>query len=590
MKFSCVLGTVLLVGCVTNIYNTEPEQAAHLEKGLPIVEEQQPLAPSIKTDHVEKRPVDVAPLISNYLAAKLSEIEGRIADAAFFYDRAEISDPQNKELKERAFSLQLTLGNMEESIRLAKSMITKKDPAPISYILLGADALKNDDLESAKRFFKQARAISPMLIQFHVIDAYIDLEQGKNIETIVKNIKKLPPMEGLTAVRHFHLGRLYEKAENYDLAAREYEFSLETDPASSFTVGALERLYHKTDQQDKIKYAYDAFMKKNPDNVMLHVSQQNLENGVPYDIKEPNLKQDIAGVVFELSTLMSSQKLQLAAAQLIHTALLLDETNDFFIFYKAMLEEQNGAIDSATKTYSNIPKDKNTWLGGQIRIADIYKNLGESQKAITLIEALRKDYKQPVLSRILAEMYYAKEDFKKAIELYDTILETVTTQNSVQNFWMYFARGSAYERLAEYGKAEEDLKKSLALQPNNPTALNYLGYMWIDRDQHIDEAYNLIGRALLMRPNDAAILDSMGWVLYKKNEFEKSATYLEKAAEKRPNDATINMHLGDVYEKLERYEEAHLHWSRALLLSPESAEDVQHLKNKLHKVSIKLKK
>lgn len=592
-KISYLLGTVLLVGCVASTQSAKNIVATPSPKVVEATPVQK-TAPEVQMPHQKEsdRPVDIAPLVSNYLAARLSESEGRIADAAFFYDRAEVADPENKELKEKAFSLQLALGNMEEAIRLAKEMITKQDPAPISYILLGADSLKEGELAESKRYFNLAKSISPMLVQFHVIQAYLDQADGKPVAEIVADIKKLPPMEGLTAVRHYHLGRLYEKADMLEKAQREYEFSLETDPGSSFTVLALERVYHKTEQQEKIPHVFAAFMKDNPDNVMLSLSQVRHEKGEAYTLNEPNLDQDIAGVVFELSTLMSAQRLHLAASQLIHTTRMLDAGNDFYTFYKGMLEEQIGAYETAVQTYDSIDKNKNSWLGGQIRIADIYSRQKEGKKAIDLVESLMKGHKSPILGRILAEMYYSKEDYTKAIEIYDSILDT-QAQKEVENdqdFLMYFARGTAYERIQDYKKAEEDLKRSIALQPNNPTALNYLGYMWLERDQHIDEAFNLIGKALLMRPGDAAILDSMGWVLYKKGEFEKAALYLEKAAEKQPNDPTINMHLGDVYEQLKRYEEAHLHWKRALILSPETQKDVDHIRAKLNKVSAKLKK
>ena len=593
-KISYLMGTLLLVGCVSSIQNLALNKEQKPESTVSTTPEEPKTVEIIHAPQkVSERPVDVAPLVSNYLAAKFSEHEGRVADAAFFYDRAEVADPENKNLKEKAFSLQLALGNMEEAIRLSKEMITKKDPAPISYILLGADALNHNQLDDAKRYFEQAKSISPMLLQFHVVQAYIDLEEGKNIDEVMAKIKKLPPMEGLTAVRHYHMGRLYEKAGKLDMAQREYEFSLETDAGSSFTVMALERLYHKTNQPEKIQHAYDMFLKSSPDNVMLNLSEKRLKENAPYEKAEPTLQQDVSGLVFELSTLMSAQKLNLAAAQLIHTSLLLDENNDFYIFYKGMLEEQNGAYETAIQTYNSISKDQNTWLGGQIRISDIYNNQGKKEKAIQLIESLQKENKQPILNRILAEMYYADENYAKAIELYDSILSQEpedVSKAGTSDFWMYFARGTAYERLKQYDKAEEDLMKSLTLQPNNPTALNYLGYMWLERDQHLDEAFSLIGKALVMRPNDAAILDSMGWVLYKKGEYSKAAIYLERAAEKLPDDATISMHLGDVYEKLNRLEEAYLNWQRALKLEPETQEDVKHIQEKLNKVSAKLKK
>lgn len=583
-KIAIALSVVLLLSCVSNsqdskVVKKQPDDIVKTVE-IPMVEE---------GSFEDGRPVDIAPLVSNYLAARLSEREGRIADAAFFYDRAEAADPQNKELKEHAFILQLALGNMEESIRLARELVGEEDAMPMGYILLGADALIAGELDEAKRSFKRAQKISPALLQFHVLAAYIDLEQGKPADVVVAKLKELPVAAGLSAVRHYHFARLLEKAGRLDEAKVEYEFALEADSRSSFTILALERIYEKMGAPEKTKAMFKAFFKANPENVMLLKSAQRIKAELPYEAVSVTLAQDAASVVFEIATLMSSQKLHIAADQVLNISLLLDPHNAFTFFYKGITQEQAGAYEEAIDTYSAIPVDAYTWLGGQIRMADIYTKQSKPETAIAFVEGLAKDHDNVIIQRILAELYYNNGRYEKAIKLYDHLFSLKEDEPSKKDFWMYFARGTAYERLARFEEAEKDLKESIRIMPNNATALNYLGYMWIERDNHIDEAFQLIGRALLIKPKDASILDSMGWVLYKKAEFEKSLVYLKRAAKYRPDDATINMHLGDVYEKLERFEEAHKHWQRALLLKPETQKDTLHVKMKLNEVSAKLK-
>ncbi|MEK6601610.1 MAG: tetratricopeptide repeat protein, partial [Candidatus Binatota bacterium] len=97
----------------------------------------------------------------------------------------------------------------------------------------------------------------------------------------------------------------------------------------------------------------------------------------------------------------------------------------------------------------------------------------------------------------------------------------------------------------------------------NAAALNYLGYTWAEMGIHLDEAENLIVRALKIEPNDGFYIDSLGWVYYQKGDYKRAVQQLERAVELANDDPTIIEHLGDAYEKagkldgaLQRYRDA----------------------------------
>ena len=99
-------------------------------------------------------------------------------------------------------------------------------------------------------------------------------------------------------------------------------------------------------------------------------------------------------------------------------------------------------------------------------------------------------------------------------------------------------------------------------------ALNYLGYTYAERGTNLDEAEDLIKRALKFRPNDGYILDSLGWVYFKKKKFDEALIELEKAWKLAPNDPVIGEHLGDVYVKKNLWEKALKVYRRILELIP----------------------
>ena len=133
-------------------------------------------------------------------------------------------------------------------------------------------------------------------------------------------------------------------------------------------------------------------------------------------------------------------------------------------------------------------------------------------------------------------------------------------------------RGITYERIDQWPDAEADFRRALELQPEQPLVLNYLGYTLVEKDLNIDEARDMIERAVAGDPDNGYITDSLGWVLYKIGEFEAAVPHMERAAELLPTDPIINDHLGDVYWSVGRKTEAVFQWKRALSFGPEEDE------------------
>jgi len=136
-------------------------------------------------------------------------------------------------------------------------------------------------------------------------------------------------------------------------------------------------------------------------------------------------------------------------------------------------------------------------------------------------------------------------------------------------WYLVFSRAIAYERLGRWDEGEVDFLKALSLNPNEPQVLNYLGYSWVDRGVKFAEARKMIERAVVQRPNDGAIMDSLGWVLYLMGEYSEATEKLQRAIELSPNDPLINDHLGDAYWMVGREIEARFQWRHALALEPE---------------------
>ncbi|MGB7433917.1 MAG: tetratricopeptide repeat protein, partial [Candidatus Acidiferrum sp.] len=133
-----------------------------------------------------------------------------------------------------------------------------------------------------------------------------------------------------------------------------------------------------------------------------------------------------------------------------------------------------------------------------------------------------------------------------------------------ENTIAWLLLGSVYEKQKQYDKAETEFKKALDADPKNAQVLNYYGYMLADRGVRLEEAHDLIQRAVDQDPMNGAYLDSLGWVYFKQNKLEEAEALLRKAVEHEPHDPTIRQHLGDILAKQGRMDLAAAEWEKSL--------------------------
>ena len=141
-----------------------------------------------------------------------------------------------------------------------------------------------------------------------------------------------------------------------------------------------------------------------------------------------------------------------------------------------------------------------------------------------------------------------------------------------------------------YDKAADLLRKSIALDPANAAdAYNYLGYMWADHNIHLDEAEEMIKRALQIEPDNGSYLDSLGWVEFRKGRFDQALADLLRAVKNMEHeDAVVFEHIGDIYLKLNRVPQALEAWQKAMKLDPKNkylAEKIESAKTTISKAS-----
>ena len=249
------------------------------------------------------------------------------------------------------------------------------------------------------------------------------------------------------------------------------------------------------------------------------------------------------------------------------------------------------ATDAAKEATQKLPNDRGLKMVYAAQLAD----MGQTEAGLDQVKSLLKGTPEDRDVYItLAQMYTRLKRWPEAEAALNKAAELSAKDEEKE--YVEFLRGSTYEREKKYDQAEEVFRKVLATDPQNAAVLNYLGYMLADRGVKLDEALIMIKKAVELDPANGAYLDSLGWTYFKLGKYELAEDKLTKASQHTGADPTVQDHLGDLYQKTGRLKLAAVHWERALnewnktVAAEIDTDDVAKVTQKLESAKMKLAK
>ena len=229
------------------------------------------------------------------------------------------------------------------------------------------------------------------------------------------------------------------------------------------------------------------------------------------------------------------------ATKLYRQALKQEPNNDQIRWSLARLAVLDEKLATAERLFNDISSE-DLFIRAQIQVANIRKDTQGMRVAVNTLRALRPRTQQEFIDIALTRHYLLTEAFEYE-EALSSLNETMVYLPGDSQ--LLYARALVAAELDEIELAEQDLRIVIAREPENANALNALGYTLADKTDRLDEAKDLVEAALVLRPNDAHILDSMGWILYRLKDFTGAIEFLEKALLANDNPEII-AHLGEV--------------------------------------------
>ena len=243
----------------------------------------------------------------------------------------------------------------------------------------------------------------------------------------------------------------------------------------------------------------------------------------------------------------------------------------------------NNEYKKSKKILNNFNKDEIFYYWYRVKKqAQMIEKQRNVKEAVNYIESEFNKISNPNNKMLfdLANFYRNAKEFEKAINLFTKVLVSIDDNADIRSDILY-RRGSSYERIKDYKKADKDLFASLELQPDDAYVLNYLAYSWLERDYKIEEAIEMLEVAYESKSDDPYIIDSIGWAYYLVDDYTKAEKFLNIAVQLMPDDPIVSDHYGDILWKLDRKIQARYFWKNVLLMKDTDEEMIKNINIKL---------
>lgn len=509
---------------------------------------------------------------ADYLRARHASYYSDYDVAALSYMRALRADPSNLAIMESAATAALAAGDVESAALAAAALRAAGSESQIGAMILMIEAAATGDHAAIIEAIEEGRRVGPLIDGLATAWAAVGTGQ---------TARAMDAFDAVAGARGLTDFGLYHKALALaylgDFEGAEAIFANDGQPLRLTRRGAEARitiLAQLGRQADGI-FLIDNLFGSDLDPALARMRETLADGGtVPFTaVTDP--AHGIAEAYFTVASALRGEAADGYTLLYARAAEYLSGQHVDAILLSATLLDGLGRYELANETFGRVPRGHGAYHSAELGRASSLRKAGRPEVAIQVLEGLAAAYpRMPRVQIALADALRAQDDQEGAIAAYDRAV--VLEENLGGPTWRtLYARGISRERAGDWNGAQSDFRAALALRPDDPRILNYLGYGMIEQGGDLGEALAMIERAVAADPNSGYIVDSLGWAQYRLGLFDDAVTNLERAVELMAYDPTINDHLGDAYWMTGREREARFQWSRAISLDPEDPDRVR---------------
>lgn len=518
--------------------------------------------------------------IGQYLAGRQAMRDQNADVASKYFADALTEDSQDIVLLTAAFQAALGMGDIETAIGLANILVQEEGDNSAAYLVLALDALRQNDFALARENLEQAADTGFNVLVKPLVMSWIELGAG-DVNRAIAELDALDKLDGFDTLKKYHAAMLADVSGQRELADVAYEQAVNGPAGQAVRLIQAYGLYlARTGREQEARDLFADYLIKYPLSPTINLLLEDMEAGRPL---KPLLSSPVDGAaeaLYSAASVIGRERAVGIAATYTYFTLMLKPDFPVALVLLAEAAEDRDRWEEALNLYSQIDANSAYYKNARTRQAWATYKLGDQNEASRILEEIVSKYPDDIEALVvLADMNRDAENWNEAARQYGRAVSRIPTYEN-RHWSLFYARGIAYEQSKQWSLAETDLLQALELQPDHPQVLNYLAYSWVDRDENLDKAKDMLIKAVSLRPRDGYIIDSLGWLYYRLGDFEDAVAQLEKAVSLQAADPTINDHLGDAYWRVGRMDEARYQWQRALWLDP-TEEQIRDIELKL---------
>jgi tetratricopeptide (TPR) repeat protein len=430
-------------------------------------------------------------------------------------------------------------------------------------------------LENAREYLPEERMILVQLAALHT--ELRDFEESNRIYDQILEVKG-PDME-----IHRRKYQNYIQLENPEAALQELENLRQLEPDNLNTLHTISRLYNEMEDFDSAIEILNEAKQRNPRNpeTLILMADIYVKNGEWENLGDTFI------TMIEDPLLSAGQKMELAR---------------FLYLQHQSVPAQPVLTQQTQRVLESFSSNEPEYGEAHLLAAEFYLNQGNQDAAIEKLEIANEV--QPADSeawRQRIQLIFSTGEYEQVIEAGNQAMEHIqedafinffvgasymlTDQNTLAAEWLERATmlpsrrdfrsivhgtlGDVYADLDQWEDAVDSYETALQLDSSNHNAMNNYAYFMSLREERLDYAEELALQAIAYEPENAAYLDTVGWIYFKKGEYEKAKEYIKSSIDTGDASAEVYEHMGDVYDRLDMPDDAVNWWQKALEADPD---------------------
>jgi len=517
---------------------------------------------------------DQRTIMAEYVKARAADADGYTEAAAKGYAAVLAAAPDNAGVAKRAYRQAMVAGDRALALKAVKALEAQNAVPPDARLLLLADAVGRRDWKGASVLADQIEKEAVFAFVVPVLRAWIayGAHQGDPLAAL-DGARKAGGLATAYATEHRALLLLLMKGRQQEGVAAIRALAMTNNARLARLRLAAAAEVAKNDRDTALSLLAG-------DDAVSAAARARLSAGKPLPGAIDTPARGIAELFVRIAIDVNREHVPPLAISFARLSTFLAPDNAEGWLVTSELLGANGEEHAALATLDRISADDplaDAASAMRVRLLARDGNLeGALKIALARANGPRADAGDWTS---VGGVYAALERYMEAADAYGRALALTDKADGDARWPILLLQASMLDKAGKWPEAKQALKAALKIAPDQAVLLNYLGYAQLERGENLKEAMKLVEQASKLKPDDAAITDSLGWAYYLQGDIPAAIEALERAVAADPGQSTLNEHLGDAYWAAGRRIEARWEWRAALVFAEE--QDATRLRDKI---------